>query len=299
MGHDSISGIITNIQHFSVHDGPGIRTAVFLKGCPLRCRWCANPETQKCPPEPAWSASKCIGCGECVKQLGCSFSKERVIIPDDFGYSPDKINRVCPSGALHIIGIKMTVRQIIDICQRDSAFFGKDGGITVTGGEPLMQADLTAAIFEEAHARGINTAIETCGFSSCDNALKAADGADHYITDIKCITEQLHIENTGISNRQILENLCAVTEKYPEKPILIRTPVIPCFNDNEDEISLIGGFLNKLGGNIKWELLRYHRLGLPKYEMLGREYSMGDAELEKELFERLHENAKEIFKNTI
>ena len=296
---ENASGIITSIQHFSVHDGPGIRTAVFLKGCPLKCRWCANPETQQHTPEPAWSASKCIGCGECVKKLGCSFSQDRLTIPDPFGYSPDRINEVCPGGALHIIGETMTAVQIVDICERDRAFFGEDGGITVTGGEPLIQADFTASIFEEAHRRGINTAIETCGFSSLDNAVKAAEGADSYITDIKCITEELHTENTGVSNRQILGNLTGVSARFPEKPILVRTPVIPGFNDRSEEILLIAEYLNKLGGSVKWELLRYHRLGLPKYEMLGRDYPMGSTELDKDLFDRLHVLAGEAFENTI
>ncbi len=295
----SVSGIVTNIQHFSVHDGPGIRTAVFLKGCPLRCRWCANPETQNPRLEPAWSASKCIGCEECTRKLGCSFPDGRPDFGNGFHYSAAEVNRVCPGGALHIIGEEMSAVKVVDICERDREFFGKDGGLTVTGGEPLAQSDFTAAIFDEAHRRGINTAIETCGASSCENALRIASRADIYITDIKCVTEELHIKNTGASNRQILENLTAITGSCPEKRIIVRTPIIPGFNDSDEEITQIAEYLDSLKCSVNWELLRYHRLGIPKYEMLGRSYPMGDAGLDKERFDRLKDRARACFTNII
>ncbi|MGN0633650.1 MAG: glycyl-radical enzyme activating protein [Oscillospiraceae bacterium] len=293
------TGTIINIQHFSVHDGPGIRTALFLKGCPLKCRWCANPESQSFFPEPAWSRSKCIGCKECVKKLGCISGRNGIEWDDDFNFGQSEVNSVCPGGALHIIGEKKTAAEVVDLCERDKAFFGADGGITVTGGEPLAQADFTAAIMEEAHRRGINTAIETCGCAPLENALKAAARADYYITDIKCINERLHIENTGASNKAVLRNLREVANAFPKKPILVRTPIIPGFNDNETELSATADFLKTIGSNVRWELLCYHRLGLPKYESLNREYPMGDAELDKERFEELHTAAKKFYYNVI
>lgn len=296
----SVTGTVFNIQHFSVHDGPGIRTAVFLKGCPLKCRWCANPESQSFSPEPAWNKTKCIGCGGCVKALGCSFGPSGIHFDENFSYSAAEINRVCPGGALHIIGEQKTAEEVVDLCERDKAFFGDDGGITITGGEPLAQIDFTLAILDEAHRRGINTAIETCGLAPSRAALAAAERADTYLTDVKCISDELHISNTGASNRQILENLSMIAESFPDKSILVRTPVIPGFNDTNQEISLIAEFLCGLGNaNVKWELLRYHRLGLPKYSSLDREYPMGESDLSAEKYNSLRALARELYKNTI
>ncbi len=295
-----ITGTIFNIQHFSVHDGPGIRTAVFMKGCPLKCRWCANPESQSFKPEPAWSRSKCIDCGGCVKAFDCAFDERGLHFGDNFTYNANEVNKVCPGGALHMIGEEKTAEEVVDLCERDRAFFGDDGGITVTGGEPLSQIDFTVAILDEAHRRGINTAIETCGLAPESDALAAAERSDTYLTDIKCINEELHKEHTGASNERILGNISAIAEHYPEKPIRVRTPVIPGFNDNEKELALIAEFLNRLKGTaLKWELLRYHRLGLPKYQSLDRKYPMGDADMTQEQFDILHRYAKTLFANTI
>lgn len=295
-----ITGVVSNIQHFSVHDGPGIRTAVFLKGCPLRCRWCANPETQRFAPEPAWTRSKCIGCGGCVQAFGCKFTEAGMIFGADFAFDAAQVDRVCPGGALHMIGSEMTAQEVVDRCERDRAFFGEDGGITVTGGEPLAQIDFTLAILDEAKKRGIGTAIESCGFAPVESAIAAAERCDTYITDIKCVDEALHTANTGASNRRILENLREITARFPEKPILVRTPVIPGFNDTDREITRIAEYLAGLkSDSLTWELLRYHRLGLPKYESLAREYPMGDAELPAEQFSALQALAKTKFKNTV
>ena len=294
------TGTIINIQHFSVHDGPGIRTAVFLKGCPLRCRWCANPESQSFFPEPSWSKSKCIGCGECIKRFGCKSGRNGIEWNSDFRFGKSEVSAVCPGGALHIVGEKKTAGEVVRLCERDRVFFDTDGGITVSGGEPLAQADFTAAIMDEAHRCGIGTAVETCGCVPLENMLKVAVRTDYYITDIKCVNEQLHIKNTGASNKGILTNLKELTNRFSDKLILVRTPVIPEFNDNEEELSLIADFLNSVNnGNVRWELLCYHRLGLPKYESLNRPYPRGTQERDKEKFEELKKAAKKFYNNLI
>jgi pyruvate formate lyase activating enzyme len=301
----SIIGSIFNIQHFSVHDGPGIRTTVFLKGCPLRCKWCANPESQRCEKELAWTAKECIGCKSCTEELKCakcgfggSGLEWNVVSP----LSSDEVKRVCPTNALHVIGEEITVGEVIGAVERDMVFYGKsEGGLTVSGGEPLMQYEFTAALIDEAHRRGISCAIETSSFAAWERVREIAGRIDWYITDIKCIDEQNHIENTGVSNKPILENISRLAKEFPQISIHIRTPIIPGFNDNENEITAIAEFLGNLNArnNLKWELLKYHRLGLPKYESLRRNYELGEAELSQERFDSLHEKAKKLFENTI
>ncbi len=287
-------GRIFNIQHFSVHDGPGIRTTVFLKGCPLRCRWCANPESQSFRRQPAWSESKCIACRSCVKYLGCSFTENGLKWEKPFCRTPQQVNDVCPGGALHIIGEDKTAAEVVDLVERDRPFFGADGGMTLSGGEPLAQIDFAVELLSEARRRGINTAVETCGCVPLKNIMRAAALTDNFITDVKCIDEKLHIAGTGGTNRQILENLKLLTARFPDKRILIRTPVIPGFNDNESELSAIARFAEALEGNIRWELLKYHKFGQSKYASLGMEYPMGDAELSQEKFDELKSYAGKL-----
>lgn len=290
-------GRIFNIQHFSVHDGPGIRTAVFLKGCPLRCCWCSNPESQNFFPEPAWSKTKCIGCVGCVRSLGCRFDDSGIKWKQPFHFTKSEVEKICPGGALHIIGEEKTAGEVIDICERDKPFFGCDGGITITGGEPLAQPEFALDILRKAKARGIHTAIESCGYVKKDTVIEAAKWIDYYIMDVKCIEEELHRSGTGHSNKKIIENLIELERNYPKKPLLIRTPVIPNFNDNKEELSKIAEFINIINqGNIRWELLKYHRLGYSKYESLGLEYPMGQIRLSEDHFKRLKKAAYSVLK---
>lgn len=287
---DMESGIVFNIQNFSIHDGPGIRTVVFLKGCPLRCRWCGNPESQRTDIEMGWTKGKCIGCRECIKKLqtiGTSFDREGILhwnekAPID-GADFDK---VCPSKAFHVIGKEMTVDEVLHEALKDKAFFDTSGGgITLSGGEPLMQGDFAVSILEKAKEQNIHTTIETCGCVPWETFDRAASFLDYLIMDVKCFDEKKHVQNTGGSNRQILENLSRVRSKYPFLKIKVRTPVIPGVNDSEEEIGRIVDFIKTKA--VEYELLKYHKLGLPKYESLGREYPMGDAELSEERFSEL------------
>jgi pyruvate formate lyase activating enzyme len=237
-----------------------------------------------------------------LKCAKCGFGKSGLEWQEAYELSADEVRRVCPTDALHVIGEETTVGEVIGTVERDSVFYGKsEGGLTVSGGEPLMQCEFTAALIDEAHRRGISCAIETSSFAAWERVREIAERIDWYITDIKCIDEQKHIENTGASNKPILENISRLVREFPQLAIHIRTPIIPGFNDSEDEIAAIAELLVGLNGgdNLKWELLKYHRLGLPKYQSLRRNYELGEAELSQERFDSLHEKAKQLFKNTV
>ena len=285
------TGTVFNIQHYSVNDGPGIRTVVFFKGCPLRCGWCANPESQNKHPELAWSARECIGCGECQENLscyGCSLSPgsgvhwNNDVIPDG-----DLVKRICPSTALHVIGETMSTEEVLNVVLKDMVFYQNSmGGITLSGGEPLMQFDFAVDILKKAREHHIHTAIETCGFVPMEHFLTAAKYLDYVNMDIKSLREEKHKEHTGAPVQPILENFKALKQEFPELPVNVRTPVIPGFNDSKEELQEIYDFVRGYE-NVTYEPLRYHRLGLPKYESLRRKYPMGDAELSQERFRQL------------
>lgn len=262
-------GTVFNIQRFSVHDGPGIRTVVFLKGCPLRCKWCANPESQKGEIEVAWTKSKCIGCKKCE------------------GTDWSEIDKICPSKARHTIGYETTVENILSEVDKDSIFYGdEEGGLTISGGEPLMQYKFTYQLLKGAKELGINTAIETTGFSSPGNFIKIAGKLDYLLFDIKTLDNRIHQEVTGVSNEVILDNFTLIRKSFPDLPVHVRTPIIPRVNDNEEAIKNIYEFIGNCR-NVRYELLKYHRLGEPKYESLDREYPMGKVVLDNEVFDEL------------
>ncbi len=277
-------GTIFNIQHFSVHDGTGIRTVVFMKGCPLRCKWCANPESQHIGPEVAWSSAKCIDCGNCLMSHRDAVEFEGGRIVPVRRISRGEAEHICPAGAIHVLGEERSVPEIIDIVERDVIFYeNSEGGLTLSGGEPLTQIGFTLALLKEAQKRHIHTAIETTGFSSYQNLRSVAECLGQLIYDIKVFDEHIHMEQTGVSNTVILENFRRLMGEFPDLPTLVRTPVIPGINDNPDEIAKIVRFI-KPYPNVSYELLPYHCLGEPKYEALGREYPMGKASLRDEEF---------------
>ncbi|MBR1623617.1 MAG: glycyl-radical enzyme activating protein [Pseudobutyrivibrio sp.] len=285
-------GLIFNIQRFSVHDGPGIRTVVFEKGCPLRCKWCANPESQNASPQLAWTKEKCIGCRECTKgNLNCQpyFSEEELYWKDFDIAEAEAVERVCPSKAFHVIGYETTVSEVLKQVHKDEIFYGdEEGGLTISGGEPLMQARFTYQLLREARKNGINTAIETTGFGDSGDFIKIAGKLDYLLMDIKTLDEETHKRVTGVSNEVILNNFELIRKIYPNLPIQVRTPVIPGVNDNIDAIRNIADFIGKRN-NVRYELLKYHRLGEPKYCTLQRTYPMKDVTLDDDLFDALRQ----------
>ena len=285
-------GIIFNIQKFSVHDGAGIRTLVFLKGCGLRCQWCSNPESQSMRPEKAFNPSRCIGPDRCGRCLGVCPSKAlerdgegRLVMDFSLCSQCFACVKVCPAKAQTCYGEQKTVDQILRAVERDAVFYTRSGGgLTLSGGEAFLQGEFTLALLREAHRRHLNTAVETCGFYPYERLQSCAPYLDTLIFDVKCADSNKHARFTGAGNKGILANLHRVRAEFPALPILVRTPVIPGFNDTKDDIVAILDLLPERTG---YELLAYHRLGQPKYAYLGRRYPLGEAKVDPECMKEL------------
>lgn len=262
---------VFNIQKFSLNDGPGIRTTVFLKGCMLKCIWCHNPESQAFKPQLMLHEEKCIGCGKCEKlcskNLHC-FDGEHTIDRDNCIACGECANECV--GALEIVGRDCSVSEVIDEVMKDKVFYDNShGGITLSGGEPLAQFDATLALLRAAKEKGIHTCIETCGYAEWEKVKELLPYTDLFLWDCKETNSDLHMEYTGVSNDLILENLNKLSESGAE--IILRCPIIPGKNDREDHFEKIGMLSEKLK-SVKWvEILPYHPLGKGKNRSLGKE----------------------------
>lgn len=289
-------GIVFNVQRFSVHDGEGIRTVVFLKGCPLRCRWCSNPESQQFIPERAFNPNRCLGasvCGRCVAvctEGGLELTGDGLIRYDHAQCTGcgDCVRR-CPTGAQSYYGEEQTVADVMKRVEEDDVFYARSGGgLTISGGEPLAQPDFTLALLREAKKAHLHTTIESCGQYATTDLDQACRLLSSLIFDVKSLNPARHREYTGCSNEQILKNLNYVFEHFPHLPVLVRTPVIPGFNDSEEEIMGIRRMLPDRP-NVRYEVLTYHRLGMPKYGYTGRPWLMGDAKADEGFMKSLRE----------
>lgn len=280
------TGIVFNIQRFSVHDGPGIRTIVFLKGCPLRCQWCSNPESQQAGPQLAYNHNRCIGtteCGLCLevchqgaitedKKEG-KISIERVAC-NDCGLCAE----ACPSKALEMLGQQMSVPEVLQLVEEDSAFYSRSGGgLTLSGGEPLVQAGFVKKLLQEAKKGGLDTAIETCGLVNWHVLEEVSPYINTVLYDLKCMDPEKHRAFTGQSNELILQNLEKLCRHFPQLPVIVRTPVVPGFNDTETDLESIVDYIKRFPG-VEYELLPYHRFGEAKYQYLGRKYLLQGVE---------------------
>jgi pyruvate formate lyase activating enzyme len=276
-------GLVFNIQKFSLHDGSGIRTLVFLKGCPLACKWCANPEGQSYEPELAYRPEKCIGTAECdqcreICEVGAILAGE--------GEGAVRINRevctdcgrcadACPSEALELLGRRMGVEELIRIVEEDSSFYARSGGgLTLSGGEPVAQSGFALEVLQAARGRGLDTALETSGLCRWEDLEDVCRYVSQVFFDIKTVDEEKHREATGVGNVGIRKNLRRLCEAFPELPVTVRTPVVPGFNDSPEDIRAIVDFLDELPGSVSYELLPYHRLGEAKYRQLGKVYRL-------------------------
>ncbi|MFI3271171.1 MAG: glycyl-radical enzyme activating protein [Pseudomonadota bacterium] len=282
-----VKGQVFNVQKYSVHDGPGIRTIVFLKGCPLSCRWCSNPESQATEPELAYNVGRCLTVAKCKRCLEVCTRGALIRQEDD----TLKINRelctgchmpcaeACPSQGLIVYGSERTVNEVLTPVEQDMAFYTRSkGGMTLSGGEPLMQGEFPIALLREARARRIKTAIETCGVVPWHIMEEAAQYINYFLFDIKHMDAEKHKEYTGGSNVGILNNFKKLAAMIPDKTILCRTPIVPGFNDNVDDVRAICEFIKDMP-NVQYEPLPYHRLGTQKYTFLDRIPPMGDVQL--------------------
>jgi len=271
--YDSLAqGTLFDIQRFSIHDGPGIRTLVFFKGCPLRCLWCDNPESWVSTPELGFSIQNCIGCGQCFKVCPTGAIKddeERV----DRGKCIvcGKCAEVCYARALTIIGRTYTVEEVIAEVKKDIMFYRRSGGgVTVSGGEPLAQPEFLEALLRGLRSENVHIAIETTGYAREEVIRKIFPLIDLILYDIKHMDSEKHRKYTGVGNERIHHN--ARVAAGLGIPIIIRVPVIPGYNDSEANIRATVLFAQELGGVREFHLLPYHRLGQSKYRKLGRKY---------------------------
>lgn len=283
---DAEKGVFFNIQRFSVHDGPGIRTVFFAKGCPLRCLWCFNPESQKFKPEMAFKRSSCIGvkqCGLCVDacpQGGVTPHKDGGVTIDRM--LCDNCGRcveACPANALVFFGKEYSVEELTKKVEEDDNYYWRSGGgPTIGGGEPLAQPLFVGRLLEALKAKGYHTVVETCGHfdlntPGMDRALR---NTDFLFYDIKLMDPIKHMAHTGQSNERILANILELSRSYPKIQIAARTPVIPGVNDTEEDIKEIATFLLDVPTLKDYELLTYNAFGTPKYAQLGKEYTLPD-----------------------
>ncbi|MCJ7434624.1 MAG: glycyl-radical enzyme activating protein [Anaerolineales bacterium] len=273
------AGWVFNIQRYAVHDGPGIRTTVFLKGCPLHCLWCDNPESQPVEPQLVFWEDRCIHCGTCLAVCPLSAVLEdsqgrKQIDPklcDLCGLCVDQ----CYAGALEQLGRLRTVGEVLTIVEEDRPFYDESGGgMTLSGGEPLTQPQFTYGLLKGAKARGIQTAIETSGFAPWPVWKNLLPYLDLILYDLKETDPKQHEYFTGVSNELVLDNLRRLTKA--NKPVIVRRPVIPGYNDTPESIHALGRFVRELETVSEIDLLPYHRLGQNKYKQLGQEYLMDD-----------------------
>lgn len=264
-------GLVFNIQKYSIQDGPGIRTTVFLKGCPLHCAWCHNPESISPRKEILLLENRCIGCAQCRSacRYGVAFDSSAPLAVhsvrcDTCGQCID----ACPTGARQMVGREMTVDQVLADIRRDRTFYeDSGGGVTFSGGEPLLQAGFLKRVLQGCRQEGISTAIDTCGHAPREALLELASLTDLFLYDLKLMDDDLHRHYTGVSNHRILENLQALGRLHDR--IWVRVPVVPGVNDGAEAMGAIAAFVRSLRGVRQVNLLPYHRAAQHKQHALG------------------------------
>ncbi|MGI6315236.1 MAG: glycyl-radical enzyme activating protein [Christensenellales bacterium] len=276
-----MEGIFSDIKRMSVHDGPGIRTTLFLKGCPLRCLWCHNPENLSRSPNLSYTAKLCAGCGACgeVCPSGVhSFDGGIHSLAYDRCRGCGACVKECYIGALKIFGRRMTAEEAAEMLLEDEPFYGRSGGgVTFSGGEPLMQSGFLRAVMEILKGKGIHIAADTCGEVPWAAFEEILPYTDLFLYDIKHIDSAAHRKGTGAGNERIIENLRRLSARGGR--IEIRTPVIPGWNDDDGTLGAIAALLASLPGIVRWRLLPYHSMAKAKYEAIGSRYEMPETEM--------------------
>lgn len=272
------TGTIFNIQKFCVNDGPGIRTTVFFKGCPLNCVWCHNPESKKAVPEVFYNESKCVKCGKCMAK--CEHGAHS--FPEG-AHSYDRTKcavcgkccDMCPTEALEVAGYEISTDEALKDVLKDKVFYeNSGGGMTLSGGEPMMQFEFALELMRKAKENGLHTCMETCGFADSEKYRKIAEYTDIFLFDYKITNPDDHRKYTGVSNEKILENLFMLDKMG--KSTVLRCPVIPTINDTDEHLYAIAETANRLSNIIEVNIEPYHPLGSGKSEMLGKDYILKD-----------------------
>jgi len=271
-------GLVFNVMRFSVHDGPGIRTTVFLKGCPLRCPWCHNPESQSAKLEVIYFPERCARCGDCVEAC-----PNHALSLDGEVRIDEKLCRrcaicveACLARARELAGEWVSVGTLLSHVERDRVFYEESGGgVTLSGGEPLQQPRFAERFLRACRDRGIHTALDTCGYAPAESFRRVAEYVDLFLFDLKVIDRDRHRESTGVPNDLILANLRWLAEQ--KRPVIVRVPVIPGHTDGEENLAAISKLAQSLGLS-RVDLLPYHKIAADKYRRLHLDYRMGGAE---------------------
>ena len=287
-----MNGTIFDLKRFAVHDGQGLRTTLFLKGCPLRCPWCQNPEGLDSKPMVWLLASKCIGCQSCVQVCPEQAIAEAGHIDYTRCTACSACVQVCPAGAMELVGKTVSSEEAAQMLLRDRVFYEDGGGVTLSGGEVLLQWQFARDVLTICHDAGIDTAIETSLFAPRAVIEQFLDVTDHFIVDIKLLNSGIHKDIIGVDNTQILENYRFLVEKGAD--ILVRTPLIPGYTDSRENIQAIAQFVYQTDPCAKYELLNFNPLCRSKYQALDRPYPITGDPLSQEQIQQLYGIAEQV-----
>lgn len=267
------NSLVFDIKRYAINDGPGIRIVIFFKGCNLQCAWCHNPESVSSKPEKMYSPAKCIGCGTCVKacpENAITLTSNGIVFDNSLCILCGKCAEVCPTKAIEMTGQSMSVSQVMDIIERERPFFDQSGGgVTFSGGEPLIHSEMLISLLDECRKREIHTAVDTAGNVSTDIILKVAKITDLFLFDLKMMDDEMHRKWVNAGNQRILQNLKAISDTGAN--VIIRIPVVGGVNDSMQNFEQTARFVSELSGNKKQvNLLPYHSIAKNKYLKLGR-----------------------------
>lgn len=272
------TGLIFDIKHYAIHDGPGIRMTVFMKGCPLACTWCHNPESISSKQQKMFYATKCIGCAVCVKACpnnALSLTEDGIVTDYDACQLCGICTEVCPTRALEMTGRTVTVKELIKTIEKERVFFDQSGGgVTVSGGEPLAQPDFLLELLQACGEKGLHRVVDTSGQTNSTTLLKVAEHTEHFLFDLKHMDPVEHKKWTGIDNRTILENLSLLAKSGAN--ITIRIPLIKGVNSDEENLEAFADFISSLDGEPKSvDLLPFHNIAISKHKHLNQPCDLG------------------------